>query len=216
MHVFDHWEDGIGGLSTDVANPYASSTSVLMDAAKTCVAVYVEFPGDPAFVLFEDDFEANTTVSTAAWPDATGDFDPDNPTTGTWNPVEVVDDGIQVSSYTGGNVTSVLDGSNYMISGYHQDVWGSGDQTHYGRPEAQVLESGYAKFDFWFYGHIAGTDDAIDTRVTTWNSKRSLASNHWVTILGFNWDGTIFAGTAEGPWTRTSESTSTGRPSGRA
>ena len=103
-------------------------------------------------VLFQDDFESNTTVSAAAWPDSSGDYDPDNPAVGSWSISEDWDEGVQVSSYTGGSQPgSAHSGDNYLLAGWHGDY----DNTfqHSGLATANLTSSvGQAVVDFWVWG----------------------------------------------------------------
>ena len=114
-------------------------------------------PPPPANVFFQDDFESNTTVSTAAWPDASGDYDPDNPAVGSWTVREDGPEFAQVSSFTGGVPTSAHSGSNYLISGFN----GLLDPTFnsQGLTTANLTSSvDQATVDFWVWAN----DDQFD------------------------------------------------------
>ena len=105
---------------------------------------------EPETTLARDDFESNTTASTAAWPDSSGDYDPDNPAAGTWSIDEDWDEGVQVSSYTGGGQpASAHSGSNYLISGWHGQTYPSWD--HKGLATIEFTPVSQAVVDFWVY-----------------------------------------------------------------
>jgi len=62
-------------------------------------------------VIGFDDFESNTTSSTVAAPDGTGDYDPDAATTGSWSTSETAADKVQVTSY---GTPGAFEGSKYL------------------------------------------------------------------------------------------------------
>ncbi|RKY07591.1 MAG: hypothetical protein DRP56_05465 [Planctomycetota bacterium] len=64
-----------------------------------------------ATTLFYDDFESNTTASTAAAPDATGDYDPDAASVGSWGVTAGDADKIQVTSF---GTPGTPEGVNYL------------------------------------------------------------------------------------------------------
>jgi hypothetical protein len=101
--------------------------------------------------FFQDGFESNTTVSTAAWPDLSGDYDPDNPAVGSWTVSEDGPQFAQVSSFTGGVPTSARSGSNYLISGFNgllDDTFNSKGLT-----TANLTSTvSQATLDFWAWG----------------------------------------------------------------
>jgi len=105
-----------------------------------------------AAVVFQDNFENNTAVSTAAWPDGTGDFDPDNAAVGSWWTGENDASDVQVTSYVGGSQpTSAHSGSNYLIAGWHHEYYGG--WTNYGRAIANFSDLvDHAVIDFWVWG----------------------------------------------------------------
>jgi hypothetical protein len=127
------------------------------------------WPASSQAVLFQDNFENNTTVSTSAWP-AAGDFDPDNAVGGTWASQEAgAEEDIQVSNYAGIN-TSVFggsqptahSGSNYLISGYHHEYYGSWG--HAGLPVANLpADVAQVVVDCWVWGLVgsSGGDDKM-------------------------------------------------------
>ena len=110
-----------------------------------------QFTSDES-VVFEDDFESNTTVSAAAWPDGSGDHDPDNPAVGSWSISEDWDEGVQVSSFTGGaQPASAHSGNNYLIAGYHGDY--DPQFQHSGLATANFTSSvSQTVVDFWVWG----------------------------------------------------------------
>jgi hypothetical protein len=68
-------------------------------------------------LLFYDDFETALAVSTGAYPDESGDYDPDNTATGTWTINETGPTNIQVASYLGNGLddpAAVPQGTNYL------------------------------------------------------------------------------------------------------
>ena len=82
--------------------------------------------------FFQDGFESNTTVSTAAWPDLSGDYDPDNPAVGSWT---VSEDGPQFAHelevmgiHSNERVGRVVEGAEILRRLWNEDkVTHSGD-----------------------------------------------------------------------------------------
>ena len=104
-----------------------------------------------AATVFQDDFDSNTTASAAAWPDTSGDYDPDNPAVGSWTVREDGPEFAQVSSFTGGVPTSAHSGNNYLISGFN----GLLDNTFnsIGLTTANLTTTvSQGTFDFWVWG----------------------------------------------------------------
>ena len=63
-----------------------------------------------ATTVFQDDFESNTTVSTSGSPDASGDYDPDAASVGTWSTADTAAQ-VQVTSY---GTPGTPEGDNYL------------------------------------------------------------------------------------------------------
>ena len=80
-------------------------------------------------VIGFDDFESNTTFSTAAAPDTSGDYDPDAATTGSWSTSEATADKVQVTNY---GTPGAFEGSKYLritATSTHAYLAFSADQT---------------------------------------------------------------------------------------
>lgn len=103
-------------------------------------------------VLFQDAFDDNTSANSAAFP-GVGDFDPDAPAVGFWSLQELIDEGVQVSGYTGGSQPfAAHSGSNYLVAGYHHSYFG--DFGHKGLATANFVSStNAAVVDFWVWCH---------------------------------------------------------------
>ena len=131
-----------------------------------------------AVVLFQDDFESNTTVSAVAWPDGSGDCDPDNSAVGSWAISEDWDEGVQVSSFTGGTQpASAHSEDNYLIAGYH----GEYDNTfqHSGLATAEFISSvDQAVVDFWVWG-FSGQYGIVHGRDLNGNNERAFELLFW-------------------------------------
>ena len=82
--------------------------AVMVILAQVAGAVMVT---NGATTLFYDDFESNTTISTAAAADTSGDYDPDNAIVGTWVTDTGDGDIVQVTDY---NIPGTFEGNNYL------------------------------------------------------------------------------------------------------
>jgi len=119
-----------------------------------CFSILLLYAPVGASILFQDDLESNTTVSTSVYPDINGDYDPDNSPVGAWLAEENGAEMLQVSSYTLENdphqPPAAHSGSNYVISGY--DAVTYGNENHYGFATATFTATAGVVIDFWFFG----------------------------------------------------------------
>jgi len=175
------------------------TSSLIMLIAVLSVCCVNKAPA--AVVVFQDDFESNTTVSTAAWPDASGDFDPDNAAVGNWGVVETGDlTDVQVSSYVGGaQPTTAHSGDNYLIAGWHWETYG--EWNHGGLPVTNLasLVSNEAVVDFWVWGWDGMVNQIIGRE--TADAGGDTAFYMYLDSAGVSWhDGATWV-VADATWT---------------
>jgi hypothetical protein len=65
-------------------------------------------------VLYSDDFEGYSSVSNAAFPDNSGDYDPTSPTAGSSSAYELYQYDVQVTKHVGGEDPGAHQGTNYL------------------------------------------------------------------------------------------------------
>ena len=100
------------GVSVLVISASASATIVNMTTGQT---------------LFYDNFEGmGTNVSHAAYPDASGDYNPTGGSPGLWNIIEDAPQVVQVTDATGANGPGTLQGSNYLRLHKYQTDFSAG------------------------------------------------------------------------------------------
>jgi hypothetical protein len=156
------------------------------------------------YTIFQDNFD-NAAGSTAVWP-GSGDYDPGNPSVGSWGILEYAVSDVQVSSYSGTNANvlggiqpSAHSGAKYLISGYHNEYYNN--WTYAGRPCANFANTEVKiTADYWVWGTTG-----MFSQVVGYAGVNATGSIAFIVVLSgsgdVKWhDGTQYV-TAAATWT---------------
>jgi len=172
------------------------AAAVMTAAGAQAVTVINKTTGQ---TLFYDDFEAASAVSHSAYPDAGGDFDPNNAAVGAWSVNEAGPSNIQVSAYLGNGTNdpaATPQGTNYLrvvrhlATGAEVDFFTpvvqstAGDVIHVETMVWIPGGAGHGSFQLQFQGSGGSADfrvnvlSALNNNVSAWDA--TLGTPNWV------------------------------------